>query len=121
MSLFAPLAVPVEIRASKRRVFRLSRNVSESGMTLERPAPFEAGEPVTVTFTFTFSLADAAIEPLTVRAVVNRDERDQDAQDGDNAEGGRLLSFLAPPAEARHLIGRYVSDRLGLPSAGRIR
>ena len=46
MSLRAPIAVTVEVRAAGRRVFRLAENLGEDGIALERPAPFEIGRPV---------------------------------------------------------------------------
>ena len=113
MSLFAPLAVPVEVRAeargNARRVFRLSASVAESGVILERPAPFDAGQPITANFVLP---EPGATVPLSLRAVVTlRDE------DGEGAHGGRHLVFLDPPREARQTIERYVAARLGLPGA----
>jgi hypothetical protein len=46
LSLRAPIAVAVEIRAPAGRVFRLAWNVGEDGLRLQRPLPFEAGRPV---------------------------------------------------------------------------
>ena len=43
MSLRAPIAVPVEIRAPARRVFRLAATVGEDGLRLGRGASFEPG------------------------------------------------------------------------------
>lgn len=109
MSLVAPLAVPVQIRAADRRVFRLSHNIAESGLILERPAPFEVGQPVTVTF----ALPDTAAAPaslLTLRAIVALTD-----WDGEGAEGGRALTFTDPVRDERTAITRYVAGRLGLP------
>jgi hypothetical protein len=109
--LFAPLAVAVEIREERddkpRRVFRLSRSVADSGIILERPAPFEVDQPVTATFT----LPDlSARESLSLRAIVALTE-----SDGDGSQGGAELVFLNPPQDARHAIFKYVAGRLGLP------
>jgi hypothetical protein len=103
--------VPVEIRVTDRRIFRLSTDVAESGVTLEHPAPFEVDQPVTVTFT----LPDVTDEntttaPLNLRAVVALTD-----SDGDGADGGRELAFVDPPRETRQAIVRYVAGRLGLP------
>ena len=43
VSLRAPIAVPVEIRAPQRRVFRLAANVGEDGIRLARGAVVRAG------------------------------------------------------------------------------
>lgn len=113
MSLFAPLAVPVEVRVEARenasRVFRLSASVSESSLFLERPAAFDIGRPVTVSFTlpdFTSS------ESLSLRALIALAD-----DDGEGANGGSHLVFVDPPREARQAIVRYVAGRLGLPGA----
>ena len=50
VSLRAPIAVPVEIRAPARRVFRLAATVGEDGIRLARGASFEPGRPVDVRF-----------------------------------------------------------------------
>ena len=112
MSLHAPLAVPVEGSASGRRVHRLSRDVAESGLTLERPAAaFEVGEPVTARF----ALPDVEVGPPTsvsLRAVVALAD-----EDGEGGHGGRVLRFVDPTRDARDVIARYVARRLGLPGA----
>jgi hypothetical protein len=97
LSLRAPIAVPVEIRAPARRVFRLAADVGEDGLRLARTAPFEPGRPVDVRF----ALPDG--ETLALRARI----------DGDEAEGDRL-TFLDPPADARVALRRYAHQRLGL-------
>jgi PilZ domain len=104
--LFAPLAVSVEIRAAHRRVFRLSRNIAESGVMLERPAPFEVGHPVNVSLTLPDEPQTA---PLVLRSVVALTDLD-----GDGADGGRQLEFVDPPRDVRGAIARYVTERLGL-------
>jgi hypothetical protein len=107
MSLFAPLAVAVELRSDDRRVFRLSRSVAPTGLRLERPAPFDVGQPVTVVF----SLPDEPSgEPLVLRAVVAATDAD-----GDGEHGGRRLEFVEWSGDAEQGIVRYVKDRLGLP------
>ena len=98
MSLRAPIAVPVEIRAPTRRVFRLAAAVGEDGLRLARGASFEPGRPVDLRF----ALPDGGALALT--AIVG----EGDGPDDD-------LRFLDPPSEARAAIGRYVQERLGLP------
>ena len=90
-------------------MFRLSASVGESGVVLQRPAPFDVGQPITANF----MLPDAeAPTPLSLRARITlRDE------DGEGAAGGSHLAFIDPPREARQTIVRYVARRLGLPSA----
>jgi hypothetical protein len=106
VSLFAPLAVSVEIRAADRRVFRLSRNIAESGIVLERPVPFEVGQPASVTLTLP---GDPVTAPLVLRSVVALTDLD-----GDGTDGGRQLDFVDPPRDVRGAIVQYVAERLGL-------
>lgn len=107
----APAALVVEIRAQEhtdeRRAFRLSRELGEAGLRLERPAPFEPGRPVTVSF----SVPDAPAV-LTVRAEVALTGDDAEA-DGEN--GGAELRFTEPPADVRATLHAYIAQRLGLP------
>jgi hypothetical protein len=109
LSLRAPIAVPVEIRAPARRVFRLALNVGEDGVRLDGTAPFEPGRPVDVRLRLPAGAdapADAA-EVLVLRAEV-RGEGDE--------EEARELAFLDPPASTRAALRRYVHQRLGLPA-----
>jgi len=99
-SLRAPIAVPVEIRAPKRRVFRLSANVGEDGVRLARGASFEPGRPVDIRF----DLPDGG-GALALPAIVGEGHGEDDE-----------LGFVNPSAEAREAIRRYVHGRLGLPS-----
>jgi hypothetical protein len=98
VSLRAPIAVPVEIRAPARRRFRLAAAVGEDGISLARGASFEPGRPVDVRF----ELPGGGV--LALRATV----------DGGNADDDEL-AFIDPPADAREAIRRYVHGRLGLP------
>jgi len=98
--LRAPIAIPVEIRADARRMFRLAAAIGEDGMRLETAVPFESGRVVEARF----SLPDGPSLVLPARL---------DGPDGDPAEA---LSFLEPPAEARQALHRYVAERLELPS-----
>jgi hypothetical protein len=100
VSLRAPIAVPVEIRAPARRVFRLAAAVGEDGIRLARGASFEPGRPVDVRF----DLPDGG-GALALPAIV---------AEGDGADD--QLAFVDPPAEAREAIRRYVHGRLGLPT-----
>jgi hypothetical protein len=106
--LQAPAAVPVELRAARRRIFRLSHEVGEEGVRLAAPAPFEVGEPLELRL----RLPDSD-QPLTLRAEVELvgDEREEDG-----ARGGCGLRFIEPPHEARRALASYVAQRLGLPS-----
>jgi len=111
-SLRAPLAVPVEVRvdagADARRVFRLAVSVGDDGVRLERAAPFEIGRPVEVRF----ALPEGTT--LTLRAeVLHADSDDENRHEG---AGGRELTFIEPPHEAREMIRAYVRSRLSLPS-----
>lgn len=107
LGLQAPAAVPVELRASRRRVFRLSHEVGEAGVRLVAPAPFEVGQPVEVLL----RLPDAE-ETLHLRAEVTLVG---DESESNGARGGCGLRFLEPTHEARAEIVSYVSQRLGLP------
>jgi len=100
VSLRAPIAVPVEIRAPKRRVFRLTAAVGEDGIRLAGVAPFEPGRPVDVRF----DLPDGG-GALALRAIVEEGEAAADR-----------LAFVDPPSGAREAIRRYVHGRLGLPT-----
>jgi hypothetical protein len=97
LSLRAPIAVPVEIRAPAGRVFRLTWNVGEDGIRLVRGVSLEPGRPVDLRF----ALPDGPIWELRAEIA------------GGDAEDDDLL-FLEPPAETRALIRRYVLERLGL-------
>jgi hypothetical protein len=99
VSLRAPIAVPVEVRAPKRRVFRLAANVGEDGIRLVRGASLEVGRPVDVRFDLPDGGGALALRAIVDGAVVEDDE----------------LSFIDAPAEAREAIRRYVQGRLGLP------
>jgi hypothetical protein len=114
VSLVAPLSVSVEVRTNDRRVFRLSRNVGDSRLMLERPAPFEIGQPVMISFTLPSAEADGPTATVTLRAAIDLADEDGD-RDGD--QGGRMLDFVDPPREVRQAIARYVAERLGLPAA----
>jgi hypothetical protein len=104
--LQAPAAVPVELYASRGRLFRLSRELGEEGICLERPAPFELGARVELRLT-----VPGGEEPLSLRATVEAlDDAEERAE-----RGGRGLRFIDPPHEARRAIRTYVAQRLGLP------
>jgi hypothetical protein len=116
LSLRAPIAVAVEIRAPARRVFRLAWNVGEDGVRLQRALPFEPGRPVEIAFTLPEGHA-----ALALRAEVGAPDRDREGggAGGDASGDGEPVTellFLDPPEEARAAIRRYVHERLGLPS-----
>ena len=102
VSLRAPIAVPVEIRTPKERVFRLAANVGEDGIRLARGAPFEPGRPVDVRFDLPEGDRDGGT--LALRATVG---------EGDTLDDE--LGFVDPPSDAREALRRYVHRRLGLP------
>jgi hypothetical protein len=103
--LQAPAAVPVELHASRGRVFRLSRALGEEGICLERVAPFELGARVELRLN-----VPGSDEPLTLRATVEALDDDEE-----RAEQGRGLRFIEPHHEARRALRTYVAQRLGLP------
>jgi hypothetical protein len=107
LGLSAPAAVPVEVRAGDRRVFRLSLEIGTGGVLLEKPAPFEPGEPVQLRFTIP---GQAAPLELEARVVATGDADEEGGQ-----RGGSALHFLRPSAEAAAEIAAYISDRLGIP------
>ena len=113
MSLRAPIAVPVEIRADARRAFRLTWNIGEDGVRFCGDLPFELGR-----------LVEARLwlpggEALALRAHVtagscDREPRDGGADPADDDAGE--LSFVDPPSDARVALRRYVIERLELPA-----
>ena len=113
MSLRAPIAVTVEVRAAGRRVFRLAQNLGEDGIALERAAPFEIGRPVEVAF----ALPDDP-HPLRLPARLEVRSGDED-DDRAHAAGGRALTFLAVGEDDRRRLQGYVRDRLELPELPR--
>ena len=112
LSLRAPIAVTVEVRAAGRRVFRLATNLGEDGLALERPAPFERGRPVEIAF----ALPDGA-ERLRLDARVEAGSEDDDDEQGGpgGLAGGRELTFLSVGEDERRLLRAYLIERLGLP------
>ena len=100
VSLRAPIAIPVEIRAETGRAFRLAAAIGEDGMRLETPLPFEGGRIVEARF----ALPDGPHLILPARL------------DGVEDEPADALSFLEPPADVRQALHRYVAERLELPA-----
>jgi hypothetical protein len=111
-ALRAPIAVAVEVRADARRVFRLAASVGVDGVRLERAAPFEVGRPVEVRFALPAPSPSEA-GTLTLRAEVLH--ADSDDESANELAGGRELTFIEPPGEARAAIDAYVRQRLSLP------
>jgi hypothetical protein len=110
----APIAVPVEIRAGKRRVYRLAYNVGEDGLTLERAAPFDDGRPVEVRFAL--PLPDATVT-LTLQAELQAGYHDAVDENGkrEPALGGSELAFREPSPNDVEELRRYVKGRLTRP------
>ncbi len=105
MSLRAPIAVPVEIRAPARRVFRLAAAIGEDGVRLQRGSSFEPGRPVEVRFALPGPTSASGIVPLALRAVIAPGEAEDDT-----------LEFIDPSSDSRAAIRHYVHERLGLPT-----
>ncbi len=105
MSLRAPIAVPVELRADARRAFRLAWNVGEDGLRLAGGAPFETGRLVEARF----ALPGGEGLVLAARVAAGGVDREDAEEPGE-------LAFLEPPGDARQALHRYVADRLELPA-----
>lgn len=105
MSLRAPIAVPVELRADARRAFRLAANVGEDGLGLAGDLPFESGRRVEARFVLPGG------EGLTLAARVTAGGPDREQAD----ERGEL-AFVEPTRDARQILHRYVVERLELPA-----
>jgi hypothetical protein len=104
----APLAVTVEVRALDvgpriLRAFRVTRGISEDGLSLDLELPFEAGRPVSVEL----SLPGEA-QPLRATGVVadTRPETDTD----EPCPCGVTFTTIDPGARQR--VARYVEERL---------
>jgi hypothetical protein len=112
VSLRAPMAVPVEIRAHAHRVFRLAWNVGEDGLRLAGELPFEPGRPVEARFQLPGG------QRLALRARIAREDRRDGDGEGDSDEANRPheLTFLDPSAEARLALRQYIQERLELPA-----
>jgi hypothetical protein len=105
------VAVPVEIRSDAgRRVFRLAASVGEDGVRLARPAPFEIGRPVEIAFRLPRGTGETTLS-LSAE-VLHADADDETTNEG---AGGRELTFIEPPTDARLAIRDYVRERLSLP------
>ena len=116
MSLRAPIAVTVEVRAAGRRVFRLAANVGEDGIALERPAPFEIGRPVEIAFAIPDD--DEGLRLFARVEAGQQDDGDDERErerDERRGEGGRELIFLSLTPDDRERLRGYVADRLELP------
>lgn len=100
VSLRAPIAIPIEIRADDNRAFRLAAAIGEDGIRLETVLPFEAGRVVEARL----QLPDGT--PLSLPARLGGIEGDPSAE----------VLFLEPPPDARRALHRYVVERLELPS-----
>src|SRR6185295_11950178 len=101
VSLRAPAAISVEIRAGARRFFRLSDNVGADGLRLLRPIPLEPGHPAEILLT----LPDAAATPLGLLRATTQLAGD----DGEGDHGCRELTFVEPSSDARQALARYVA------------
>ena len=112
MSLRAPIAVPVEIRADAqadaRRAFRLAWNIGEDGVRLCSGLPFELGRLVEARFFLPGG------EALALRARIAAGNSDRERSDPNDDEAGEL-TFVDPPGDARIALRNYVIQRLELP------
>jgi hypothetical protein len=104
VSLRAPIAVPVELRADAQRAFRLAWNVGEDGLRLCGSVPFERGRLIQVRF----QLPGGELLALPARVTAGGPEREEPDEPG-------AFSFFEPPGEARAALHRYVVERLELP------
>jgi hypothetical protein len=104
VSLRAPIAVPVELRADARRAFRLAANVGEDGLRLAGGVPFESGRRVEARFT----LPGGEALVLAARIAAGGPDREDADERGE-------LTFLEPTSDARQVLHRYVVERLELP------
>jgi hypothetical protein len=115
----APLAVAVEVRALDVgprvvRAFRLSRGISEEGLTLGLDLPFEAGRPVSVEL----FLPDDP-QPVRATGLVVGVRPEDEASEGEAARP-RGITFTRIEPDARQRVARYVTERLSIwmtPSA----
>jgi hypothetical protein len=107
LGLSAPAAVPVEVRTGDRRVFRLSLEIGTGGVRLERPAPFEPGEPVRLRFGLPGQPHPVEID---AQVVTTGDPLEEEGE-----RGGLTLLFLSTPPDTLSAISTYISDRLGIP------
>jgi hypothetical protein len=108
VSLRAPIAVPVELRADTRRVFRLARSIGEDGVRLVRPAPFDVGREVKVRLVLPGGTSTLAMSASVQSA-------DADEEDRLERASGREVAFIDASQETRAAISAYVKDRLRLP------
>jgi hypothetical protein len=107
LGLSAPAAVPVELRAADRRVYRLSEEIGTGGIRLGKAAPFEPGRPVSVRF----SLPGSNLLLELVAEVVKTGDPSEEAGE----RGGAALYFLDPSPDVASALAGYVAERLGLP------
>jgi hypothetical protein len=105
VSLRAPIAVPVELRADAHRAFRLAANVGEDGLRLAGSVPFEAGRRVEARFV----LPDGQGLILAARVTAGGPDREEADERGE-------LAFVEPTSDARQILHRYVVERLELPA-----
>jgi hypothetical protein len=115
LGLAAPAAVPIEVLAADRRVFRLSQEIGPGGVRLCKPAPFEPGSPVWVRFSLPQPNEPETApgsELLEAECVV---EATADPSEPGGEGGGRVLHFRNPSPGTRAAIASYVATRLGLP------
>jgi hypothetical protein len=110
----APIAVPVEIRAGNRRVYRLAHDIGEDGLSLEQPAPFDEGRPVEIRFVL--PLPDETVA-LTLKAELQAGSHAAVDEDGRPLEtfGGSELSFHEMSPNDLEELRRYIKGRLTRP------
>lgn len=110
----APIAVPVEVRAGKRRVYRLSQDIGEDGISLEQAAPFDEGRPVEIRFVL--PMLDETIA-VTMRAELQAGSHAAVDEDGRPVEtfGGSELAFMEASPNQIEDVRRYVKGRLTRP------
>lgn len=109
LGLTAPCALPVEVRSSKGRAFRLALQIGPEGATFETPLPFEPETPLELTL----ALPDG-VGPLLVAgraALLGNDA------EGDGEHGCMAVEFPEASLDVKRCLDAYVRERLGLDAS----
>lgn len=106
LGLTAPCALPVEVRDSSRRAFRVALQIGPEGASFGSPLPFEPDAPVTLRF----RLPDGQ-GPFEVRARTTLLGADAERE---GEAGCMAAAFADAPSEIKNPLGGYVRTRLGL-------
>ena len=106
LGLTAPCVLPVEVRDSSRRAYRVALHIGAEGARFATPLPFEPDAVVTLLF----SLPDGS-GPFEVRARarVIGEEAEREGE-----EGCMGAAFPDAPLAIKDPLGRYARTRLGM-------